>query len=69
MSKFDIPWFAMCRADTSKKETWKKMSDNGCQGVKLGVESGSQVVVDKIETETNSNFQPTRSFTGTILAN
>ena len=48
MSKFDIPWFAMCRADTSKKETWKKMSDNGCQGVKLGVESGSQVVVDKI---------------------
>ena len=48
MSKFDIPWFAMCRADTSKKETWKKMADNGCQGVKLGVESGSQVVVDKI---------------------
>ena len=33
MSKFDIPWFAMCRADTSK-ETWKKMADYGCQGVK-----------------------------------
>ena len=48
MSKFKIPWFAMCRADTSKKETWKTMSDGGCQGVKLGVESGSQVVVDKI---------------------
>ena len=48
MSKFNIPWFAMCRADTSKKETWKTMSDSGCQGVKLGVESGSQVVVDKI---------------------
>ena len=48
MSKFDIPWFAMCRADTSKKETWKTMSESGCQGVKLGVESGSQVVVDKI---------------------
>ena len=48
MSKFDIPWFAMCRADTSKKETWKTMADSGCQGVKLGVESGSQVVVDKI---------------------
>ena len=27
MSKFDIPWFAMCRADTSKKETWKKKSN------------------------------------------
>ena len=48
MSKFDIPWFAMCRADTSKKETWKTMSESGCLGVKLGVESGSQVVVDKI---------------------
>ena len=48
MGKFNIPWFAMCRADTSKKETWKKMSDNGCKGVKIGVESGSQVVVDKI---------------------
>ncbi len=48
MSKFKIPWFAMCRADTSKKETWKKMADRGCKGVKIGVESGSQVVVDKI---------------------
>ena len=48
MSKFEIPWFAMCRADTSKKETWKKMADSGCKGVKIGVESGSQVVVDKI---------------------
>lgn len=48
MGKFKIPWFAMCRADTSKKETWKKMADSGCKGVKIGVESGSQVVVDKI---------------------
>ena len=48
MGQFNIPWFAMCRADTSKKETWKKMSDNGCMGVKIGIESGSQIVVDKI---------------------
>ena len=48
MGKFKIPWFAMCRADTSKKETWKKMADSGCKGVKIGVESGSQYVVDKI---------------------
>ena len=40
MGKFKIPWFAMCRADTSKKETWKKMADSGCKGVKIGVESG-----------------------------
>ena len=25
MGKFNTPWFAMCRADTSKKETWKKL--------------------------------------------
>jgi len=48
MNKYKTPWFAMCRADTSKKETWKKMADSGCKGVKIGVESGSQVVVDKI---------------------
>ena len=48
MGKFNTPWFAMCRADTSKKETWKKMADSGCKGVKIGVESGSQLVVDKI---------------------
>ena len=48
MGKFKIPWFAMCRADTSKKETWKKMADNGCKGIKIGIESGSQKVVDKI---------------------
>ena len=46
--RYGIPWFAMCRADTSRKETWKIMRDNGCKGVKIGIESGSQYVVDKI---------------------
>ena len=48
MNEFKIPWFAMCRADSIRKETWKIMYDSGCQGVKIGVESGSQYVVDKI---------------------
>tara|TARA_Y100000022_G_scaffold198601_1_gene209240 strand:- start:3156 stop:4505 length:1350 start_codon:yes stop_codon:yes gene_type:complete len=48
VGKYKIPWFAMCRADTCRKETWKLMKDNGCQGVKIGIESGSQYVVDKI---------------------
>ena len=48
MNDFKIPWFAMCRADSIRKETWKIMYDSGCQGVKIGVESGSQYVVDKI---------------------
>jgi radical SAM superfamily enzyme YgiQ (UPF0313 family) len=38
----------MCRADTIKLETWKLMKETGCFGVKLGFESGSQYVVDKI---------------------
>ena len=46
--KYNIPWFAMCRADTCKKDTWKIMKDNGCKGVKIGIESGSQYVVDQI---------------------
>ena len=48
VGQYDIPWFAMCRADTCRKESWKIMSENGCKGVKIGVESGSQYVVDKI---------------------
>ena len=46
--KYNIPWFAMCRADTCKKDTWVTMRDNGCKGVKIGIESGSQYVVDQI---------------------
>ena len=48
VGQYSIPWFAMCRADTCRKESWKIMSDNGCKGVKIGIESGSQYVVDKI---------------------
>ncbi len=48
MSRLNIPWSAMCRADTNKLETWEMMKDAGCYGVKLGFESGSQFVVDKI---------------------
>lgn len=48
MRKFNIPWSAMCRADTIKLETWKLMKESGCFGVKLGFESGNQYVVDHI---------------------
>src|SRR5271165_204278 len=48
MRKVRKPWSAMCRADTIKMETWRAMRDSGCFGVKLGFESGSQFVVDKI---------------------
>ena len=38
----------MCRADTIRMDLWKEMRDSGCFGVKLGFESGNQLVVDTI---------------------
>jgi radical SAM superfamily enzyme YgiQ (UPF0313 family) len=48
MKRIGLPWTAMCRADTVKLETWNAMKESGCAGVKLGMESGSQRVIDKI---------------------
>jgi radical SAM superfamily enzyme YgiQ (UPF0313 family) len=48
MREVKLPWSAMCRADTSTREVWKEMKDSGCFGVKVGFESGSQEVIDKI---------------------
>jgi radical SAM superfamily enzyme YgiQ (UPF0313 family) len=48
MKRVNLPWSAMCRADTIKMELWQEMKDSGCFGVKLGFESGDQNVVDKI---------------------
>ena len=48
MRKIGLPWAAMCRADTSRLELWQEMKDSGCYGVKIGFESGSQIVIDTI---------------------
>lgn len=48
LAKIGLPWFAMCRADTIKRDHWQLMKDSGCKGVKLGFESGVQRVVDEI---------------------
>lgn len=48
MQKIGLPWFAMCRADTIKPATWEAMRDSGCLGVKIGLESGSQRVLNEI---------------------
>lgn len=48
MKRIGLPWSAMCRADTIKLETWNAMKDAGCFGVKIGMESGSQRVIDQI---------------------
>lgn len=48
MKRIGLPWSAMCRADTVKLETWNAMKEAGCFGVKIGMESGSQRVIDQI---------------------
>jgi radical SAM superfamily enzyme YgiQ (UPF0313 family) len=48
MRKLNVPWAAMCRADTSRLELWGEMKASGCYGVKVGFESGSQEVIDTI---------------------
>lgn len=48
LKRIGLPWSAMCRADTIKLETWAVMKDAGCFGVKIGMESGSQHVIDTI---------------------
>lgn len=46
--RIGLPWTAMCRADTITLPTWDAMKDAGCVGVKTGMESGSQYVIDNI---------------------
>jgi len=48
MKDLNMPWSAMCRADTVSLTTWNVMKDSGCFGVKIGYESGSQRVIDHI---------------------
>ena len=45
----DLPWAAMARADTSDRETLRAMRDAGLMGIKYGVESASQELIDAAE--------------------
>jgi len=48
MGRIGLPWSAMCRGDTIKRDDWEHMRNNGCFGVKLGFETGVQRVADEI---------------------
>lgn len=48
MKGFKLPWGAMCRADTCNLETFKIMKESGCREIKIGIESGSQRILDDI---------------------
>ena len=48
MKGFGLPWGAMCRADTCSLDTFQSMADGGCVEVKIGIESGSQRILDEV---------------------
>ncbi|MBO8431584.1 radical SAM protein [Spirochaetes bacterium] len=47
-SGLNITWSANTRADTADEEMAQKMYESGCRLVSIGVESGSQEMLDKI---------------------
>lgn len=48
-----IEWAAMCRADTTSFDAFTVMRKCGCQGIKLGVESGCQELVNACNKKLN----------------
>lgn len=46
VKKLGVDWGMMSRADTVSLDTWSLMHESGCKGVKIGIESGSQKLVD-----------------------
>ena len=48
LKRFKLPWGAMCRADTCNLETFRVMRESGCVELKIGIESGSQRILDDI---------------------
>ncbi len=45
--RLNVPWGAMARADTMDEETLAAMADAGLAGIKYGVESAVQAIVDR----------------------
>lgn len=48
LKRINLPWGAMCRADTCNLETFRIMRENGCVYLKVGIESGSQRILDDV---------------------
>jgi radical SAM superfamily enzyme YgiQ (UPF0313 family) len=51
-NKLDITWSCQTRADTLDLEIAKKMKEAGCYLVSLGIESGSQKMLDNLKKNT-----------------
>lgn len=48
LKKIGLPWGCMCRTDTCNLRTFEIMKENGCVEVKVGIESGSQRIVNEV---------------------
>merc|ERR1712156_1151140 len=68
----------ICTKEEEEVEKMARSPRSGCScsgtpplspSTENNTNENEEVIVEKIETESNSNFQPNRSFTGTILAN
>jgi radical SAM superfamily enzyme YgiQ (UPF0313 family) len=49
LKKIGLPWSILCRLDTSTKEMFGYFVDRGCVGLRLGVESLSQSLLDRMD--------------------
>ncbi len=57
-----LPWSAMCRIDTVKWDTWRQMKEDGCFGVKVGIESAVKAVNDNIVHKQLDLHQAAKTF-------
>lgn len=48
LHRIGLPWTINARLDTSNKEAFKYFVDRGCVGLRLGIESLSQTLLDRI---------------------
>lgn len=48
LKKIGLPWGCMCRTDTCSLRTFEIMRESGCVEVKVGIESGSQRIINEI---------------------
>lgn len=60
LKKLNLSWSAMCRADACNLETFRIMRENGCMELKIGIESGSQRILDDIINK-SLNLENTKS--------
>lgn len=50
-NKLDVMWTCITRADLLDKDLIEKMKSAGCFGISIGVESGSQEILNKIQKQ------------------